>query len=98
MQVRFKTSRIQRLYCEEHGSERYGEAVVKAFFEAVAVLSAARDERDIYALKGFRFEKLRGTRFGQHSIRLNRQWRLVFEVRRDEGKYLLIIDIEDYHQ
>ena len=98
MDVRFKRTRIERLYFGNRGAERYGEPVAQAFFEAMAVLKAARDERDIYALKGFQFEKLRGNRAGQHSIRLNKQWRLVFEIRRDDGKYLLIIDIEDYHQ
>ncbi|UCJ10859.1 MAG: type II toxin-antitoxin system RelE/ParE family toxin [Phormidium sp. PBR-2020] len=51
----------------------------------------------LYALKGFQFEKLKG-RPGERSLRLNKQWRLIVAVERDEeGGYLLIIDIEDYH-
>lgn len=64
----------------------------------MSVISNARDERDLYALKGLRYEKLKGDRGHQHSIRLNRQYRLIIERRRDEqGRYLLMIDIEDYH-
>jgi toxin HigB-1 len=47
-----------------------------------------------------RFEKLSGKRAkqGQRSLRLNNQWRLIVTVDEDEqGNYLTIIDIEDYH-
>lgn len=60
-------------------------------------IAAARDERDLYALKGFHFEKLKG-RPRERSLRLNKQWRLIVAIEKDEeGGYLLIIAIEDYH-
>lgn len=63
----------------------------------MTTLRAAKDERDLYALKGLRFEKLKG-RKGERSVRLNQQWRLILSVEEDEqGTYLQIIDIEDYH-
>ena len=44
------------------------------------------------------FEKLKGDRSHQHSIRLNLQWRLILEVEEDEaGKLIAIVGIEDYH-
>jgi len=74
--------------------------VVDDFFEVMAIIDAAVDERDLYAQKGLRFEKLKGKRGnqGQRSLRLNDQWRLIVTVDEDnEGNYLTIIDIEDYH-
>ncbi len=63
----------------------------------MSVIEAAVDERDLYTLKGFHFEKLKG-RPGERSLRLNGQWRLIVSLEKDsEGTYLLIIDIEDYH-
>lgn len=41
-----------------------------------------------------RLEKLSGNRVGQHSIRINDQWRLCFEWR-DGDAYA--VDIVDYH-
>ena len=41
-----------------------------------------------------RLEALRGHRRGQHSIRINRQWRICFEWRED-GVY--DVEIADYH-
>ena len=74
--------------------------MVDDFFEVMAIIDAAIDERDLYAQKGLRFEKLQGKRAkeGQRSLRLNSQWRLILSVNDDdEGHYLTIIDIEDYH-
>lgn len=41
-----------------------------------------------------RLEKLNGNREGQHSIRINNQWRICFEWR-DEGVFG--VEIVDYH-
>lgn len=41
-----------------------------------------------------RLEALKGDRLGQHSIRINDQWRICFEWR-DEGVYE--VEIADYH-
>ena len=98
MRFRFKSKKIEALYTEEKGTHKYPSAVVDAFFEVMDVIKAAVDERDLYALKSLHYEKLKGKRSHQHSMRLGRQFRLIIERQRDErGRYLLIIDIEDYH-
>ena len=98
MRFCFKNKKLEALYTEEKGAHKYPPGVVDAFLEVMSVISAAVDERDLYELKGLRFEKLKGDRKGQHSIRLNDQFRLIVEREKDnQGRYLLIIDIEDYH-
>ena len=69
-----------------------------AFFEVMTLIDSAPDERTLYDLKSLHFEKLKGKRKHERSLRLNKQWRLIVEVLKDsEGNYLLIKDIEDYH-
>mgnify|MGYP006285779025 CR=1 FL=1 len=98
MRFAFNSTKLTKLYTEEKGARKYPPGVVEAFFEVMSVICNAKDERDLYVLKGLRYEKLKGARGHQHSIRLNRQFRLIIERRHDEqGRYLLIIDIEDYH-
>ncbi len=95
----FKDKKIEALYTEEKNAHKYPN-VVDDFFEVMAIIDAATDERDLYAQKGLHFEKLVGQRGkqGQRSLRLNRQWRLIVTLAEDEeGTYLQIIDIEDYH-
>ena len=97
MRCEFKKKKIEALYTEAKNTHKYPDAVVDGFFDAMSAIDAAKDERDLYALKGFHFEKLKG-RSEERSLRLNRQWRLVLSVEQDEqGTYLLVIDIEDYH-
>ena len=44
------------------------------------------------------FEKLKGARAHQRSIRLNDQWRLILEIEgKGDSKAIVIVSIEDYH-
>lgn len=98
MRFLFKKKKLEDLYTEEKGAHKYPAEVIDAFFEAMAVIAAAHDERDLYAMKGFHFEKLSGDRKGEHSLRLNKQFRLIVTMEKDtDGKFVLVIDIADYH-
>ena len=100
MRFQFKNKKLEALYTEERDAHKYPPGVVSAFFEVMAVIQGALDERDLYALKGLRYEKLAGgaARREQHSLRLNKQFRLIVErAQDDDGLYLLIVNIEDYH-
>jgi len=90
--------KLEELYTRGRGGKRYSKQVLDAFLRAIATIDAAADERDLYAQKGLHFEKLKGDRKGQRSIRLNQQWRLILSVERDnEGVLVWIIEIVDYH-
>ncbi len=60
----------------------------------LAALDAAEQLDDLRLPPGNRLEALRGDRSGQHSIRINGQWRLVFHWR-DDGAHA--VEIVDYH-
>lgn len=99
MRFIFRSKKIALLYSEEKGSHKYPPEVVDAFFEKMTTISAAIDTRDLYALKSLHFEKLSGGRKSDRSIRLNKQWRLTLRLKEDEnGEFILILDIEDYHK
>jgi proteic killer suppression protein len=94
----FAKKNILQLYTDRKGARKYPAPVVDAFFKAVAMMSAAKDERDLYSLKSSHFEKLKGKRRNQHSVRLNDQFRLIVQLEQDkQGTFFLIVDIEDYH-
>ncbi len=59
-------------------------------------MEAATAVKDLSALPGNRFEPLRGDRQGQHSIRINDQWRICFEWQEGAtGPHN--VEIVDYH-
>ncbi|RMG55801.1 MAG: type II toxin-antitoxin system RelE/ParE family toxin [Gammaproteobacteria bacterium] len=59
------------------------------------VLNAAQSLNDLRSPPGNRLEQLKGDRAGFHSIRINRQWRLVF---RWENANAHDVQIVDYHR
>lgn len=98
MQVRFAHKNLERLEGDPGYTAGFDADVVRAFRKLMQYIRAARDERDFYALKSLHFEKLKGRRRKQRSMRLNDQWRLILEFERDEnGKVVVIVEIEDYH-
>jgi plasmid maintenance system killer protein len=60
----------------------------------LAILDAAESLRDLRVPPGNRLEKLSGDREGQHSIRVNDQWRICFRWRDGDA---LDVEITDYH-
>ncbi|WP_312245858.1 type II toxin-antitoxin system RelE/ParE family toxin [Stutzerimonas nitrititolerans] len=60
----------------------------------LAMLNAATELRDLRSPPGNRLEPLHGDRVGQHSIRINDQWRICF-VWTDAGPTQ--VEIVDYH-
>ena len=98
MRYQFKNSELRRLYQERGYRAGYPEAVVKAFRRRVQAIANAVDERDLRAMKSHHFEKLKGDRSHQYSLRLNDQFRLLLQiVTESNGKVIWVIDIEDYH-
>jgi proteic killer suppression protein len=97
-EVWYKDDSLDQLERDAKYDGGYSEAVVKAFRRRMQYIRAAADERDFYAMKSLRFEKLKGQRADQYSMRLNDQWRLILEINLEgSNKKLSIIGIEDYH-
>lgn len=57
-------------------------------------LNRVRDLRELAIPPGNRLERLRGDREGQHSIRINQQYRVCFQW---ENGYADQVEVADYH-
>jgi proteic killer suppression protein len=88
----FRCRDTQRLF--EAGRSRRFQAVERAALRKLDMLNAAAELSDLGAVPGNRLEALHGDREGQHSIRINRQWRTCF-VWTDDGPE--DVEIVDYH-
>jgi len=88
----FRCQDTERLYARQR--VRRFQAIARVALRKLAMLDAAEELRDLAAPPGSRLEALRGERKGQHSIRINDQWRICF-VWRDDHAY--DVEIVDYH-
>lgn len=74
--------------------KRLGAHVQRPALRKLRMLDAATSLDDLRIPPANRLEKLKGPRAGQHSIRINRQWRVCF-VWKDGDAYE--VEIVDYH-
>jgi proteic killer suppression protein len=75
-------------------SGRFGPSVQRMALRKLLVLDAAEALRDLASPPGNHLEKLTGDRSGQHSIRVNDQWRICFLWDRGNAHE---VEITDYH-
>lgn len=98
MEVEFADPDLDRLETDPSFNKGLSAGVVTAYRKRLQGIRSAPDERDFFAMKSWRFEKLKGKRQHQHSMRLNDQFRLILEmVGTGRDKRLRIVGIEDYH-
>jgi proteic killer suppression protein len=98
MEVRFRQAFLDRLETDPEYDHGFPASVVTAYRKRMQTIRAAPDERVFYAQKSLHFEKLKGKRDHQRSMRLNDQWRLVLELGgKPPDKLVMLVDIENYH-
>jgi len=97
-EVLHRDESLERLERDVRYTAGHSPAVVKAFRKRMWSIRNAVDERDLREVKANHFEKLKGKREHQHSMRLNDQWRLIIQLEgKGANKILAVIGIEDYH-
>ena len=89
----FRDRDAERLF-DRRPTRQFGPDVEKVALRKLRMLDAAARLHDLRVPPGNRLERLRGDRFGQHSIRINDQWRICF---RWHGGDAHDVEIVDYH-
>ena len=73
--------------------KRLPKAAIKGYVKAVNKMRAAERIEDIMRDSGLRYERLRGNRKEQESVRCNDVWRLIFKSSPADG-CIIITEIE----
>jgi len=98
MEVEFKDNALDRLETDPRAPTTLPQPAVRAFWKRMQFIRSAVDERDFRQMKSLHFEKLKGARKSQYSMRLNDQYRLILEFKKERNtKTVSIVSIEDYH-
>ena len=98
MDFDFGDKNLWRVWNDAASSLGHGVEVDNKFRDRVRFIRNAKDERDLRAMKSLHFERLKGARKHQWSIRVNSQWRLMLQWEEtDAGKRMLLMGVEDYH-
>lgn len=89
----FACPETERLFNDE-SSRRLPTQIQRVARRKLLLLHQARRLDDLRAPPGNRLEALKGDRTGQHSIRINDQWRICF---RWQGEEAFDVETVDYH-
>jgi len=94
MIVSFASKEAEKIF---HGqfSKKIPKDIQRTTRRKLLYLNRAVNLEDLLAPPGNRLEKLKGNRTGQHSIRINNQWRICFTW---SGKSAKDVEIVDYHK
>jgi proteic killer suppression protein len=89
----FADKETEKIYRRLHSRKLPGN-IQRVALRKLRMLNNARTLQDLKAPPGNRLEKLKGEREGQHSIRINDQWRICFDWRAGDAYE---VEITDYH-
>ena len=70
------------------------QAPLRPAYRKLRMLAAAEELRDLRSPPGNCLEELKGDRAGQHSIRINDQWRICFVWTQNGAEQ---VEVVDYH-
>ena len=99
MNILFANETLALIETDHAGKTRLPVPIIKSARRKLTVLRAATDDRSLRNWKSLHYEKLKGGREGQRSIRLNDQYRMILAL--DESANppaITILAIEDYHR
>lgn len=89
----FKGKASKNVFARER-SKRISPNIQRIAYRKLLILDAVERLQDLRVPPGNQLEKLSGDREGQHSIRINDQWRICFRWH-DGDAY--DVEIADYH-
>jgi len=98
MRIEYADDHLARICTGEAHKLGLPITVIRAAQRKLVLLEQSPDERTLRNWKSLNYKKLSGDREGQRSIRVNDQYRIVFELLEDERPPAIrILEIDDTH-
>ena len=93
MIISFKNKETEKVFNQEF-SRKLPESIQKIALRKLIMINNASSLNDLRVPPANKLEKLSGNRDGQHSIRINDQYRICFKYVQDN---FYDVEITDYH-
>ena len=98
MHVEFTTKKLEKYYRELALARReWDERVARAYVQRINVLYAAKDIRDLFALRALDLYPLKGNRKRQYAIRLGDRERLILTFSDTELTVIRIVGVSRHY-
>jgi proteic killer suppression protein len=100
MDVRHTDLELEQMEaCPDHSGGNYSRPLVRQFRRLMNLIRQVPNEAELAKFRSRHFEKLKGKRQHQHSLRLDIHWRLIVEIEdRPGGNCMVIKGIENHYE
>lgn len=104
MTVQFNNAYLEKLFQGKQvsGKPRYSSEVILKFKKTILKLQMAGNLREIRSFKGLNFERVKGELKGYYSVRVDRGYRLILTVDKEEKivvtEVLTVHDLNNHYQ
>ena len=82
----FRDEWLRAFFVEDTRSRHIPSDLESQLFRKLQMIDDATTDQDLRVPPSNHFERLRGNLAGHHSIRVNRQWRLIFRWNSESGE------------
>lgn len=86
MIVSFRDQWLRKFFVDDVRSKKIPSDLEDRLFRKIQMIDDATTDQDLRVPPSNHFEKLRGNLEGFHSIRVNKQWRLIFQWNSSRGE------------
>jgi proteic killer suppression protein len=98
MIIGFRNEWLRAFFVHDARSRNIPPDLESRLFRKLQMIDDATSDKDLRAPPSNHFEKLRGNLEGFHAIRINKQWRLIFQWDSAQGEATdLYLDDHSYH-
>lgn len=98
MKYEFRDKTLERAYTSRDEHAGLSDPVLRGFRKCMQIIDQADSELVFYAMKSLHFEKLKGDRSHQRSMRIDNRWRLILEMEgKGDTRKVVIVEVVDYH-
>jgi len=89
----FADKETEKIYRRNY-SKKFPEEIQRRAYRKLLQIDLMTELNELQSPPGNRLEKLKADRKGQHSIRINQQWRICFKWQEGDA---FDVEIVDYH-
>lgn len=98
LNITFAENGLSLIETDQAGVTKLPVAVIKSARRKLAVIRSFTDTSQLRAWKSLHYEKLKGNYEGKRSIRLNDQYRMIFEINKETAPHtIIVLEVKDYH-
>ena len=96
MELYFKNKKIEKIY-DTWESRDFSKEIIIKFIQKINILKKIFNISDLRNLRSLNFEKLNNYKTWNYSIRVNKSYRIIFNIVWNEIKIIEITDLNNHY-